>query len=143
VVSANNFAPLWMARQQGEPPRSDGALAQLVERDNGIVEVIGSIPIRSTLLLKPRANDFRPRTADLPGFCSLLDAYGTLLLANKPNSNRITKTATNRPNRNLAIPAAAPAIPVKPRSAATIAITKNINAHLNMKKGHTGMPLVP
>ena len=31
---------------------SRGALAQLVERNNGIVEVIGSIPLRSILILQ-------------------------------------------------------------------------------------------
>jgi hypothetical protein len=34
-------------------------------------------------------------------------------------------------NRILAIPAAAPAIPPKPRNAAMIAIMKNVNAHRN------------
>jgi len=41
--------------------------------------------------------------------------------------------ATNRKNRNFAIPAAAPAMPVKPNNAAIIAITKKIAAHLNMR----------
>lgn len=34
------------------PQISLGALAQLVERNNGIVEVVGSIPIRSKIFLE-------------------------------------------------------------------------------------------
>ncbi len=43
-----------------------------------------------------------------------------------------TKMAMNRKNRKRAISAAAPAMPVKPNSAAMIAITRNIAAHFNI-----------
>ena len=56
----------------------------------------------------------------------------TFLEAKSPSRNRIAQTSRNRPNRTLAIPAAVPAIPVNPRSAAIMAITRNMNAHLNM-----------
>jgi hypothetical protein len=49
-----------------------------------------------------------------------------------PTINKIRHTARNRKKRNFAIPAAAVAIPVKPKSAATSAITKNITAQRNM-----------
>jgi hypothetical protein len=41
---------------------------------------------------------------------------------------KIKQITRNRKNRNLAIPAAATAIPVKPKSAATSAIIKKIKA---------------
>jgi hypothetical protein len=50
-----------------------------------------------------------------------------------PTINKIRHTARNRKKRNFAIPAAAVAIPVKPKSAATSAITKNITAQRNTK----------
>lgn len=50
-----------------------------------------------------------------------------------PTINKIRHTARNRKKRNFAIPAAAVAIPVKPQSAATSAITKNITAQRNIK----------
>ena len=49
-----------------------------------------------------------------------------------PNSNATINSTRNIPNKTLAIVAAAPAIPVKPSTAAMIAITKNINAQCNM-----------
>ena len=43
------------------------------------------------------------------------------------------KTARNIQNRTTAMLVAVPAIPPKPKIAAMIAITKNINAHPNMQ----------
>ena len=47
-------------------------------------------------------------------------------------TNNTTKINIKIKNKVLAMPAAAEAITPKPNSAATIATTKNINAHLNM-----------
>ena len=44
-----------------------------------------------------------------------------------------TKIVINRKNRNFAIDAAAPAMVVKPNTAAMSAMTRKINDHLNMK----------
>jgi hypothetical protein len=46
-------------------------------------------------------------------------AYVTLLPADMPITKKIRQTTRNRKNKNLAIPAAAAAIPVNPKSAAT------------------------
>jgi hypothetical protein len=43
-----------------------------------------------------------------------------------------TKIAMKRKNKNLAISAAAPAIPLNPNSAAIIAMTRKVAAHLNI-----------
>jgi hypothetical protein len=59
-------------------------------------------------------------------------AYGTLLPADMPITKKIRQTTRNRKNKNLAIPAAAAAIPVNPKSAATSAITRKIRAQRSM-----------
>jgi hypothetical protein len=61
-------------------------------------------------------------------FESLYSRFATLI----PAINKITHTARKRKNRNFAIPAAAVAMPVKPKSAATSAITRNITAQRNI-----------
>jgi hypothetical protein len=55
-------------------------------------------------------------------------AYGTLLLADMPITKKIRQITRNRKNNNFAIPAAAAAIPVNPKSAATSAIMRKIKA---------------
>jgi hypothetical protein len=55
-------------------------------------------------------------------------AYGTLLPADMPITKKIRQISRNRKNNNLAIPAAAAAIPVNPKSAATSAIIRKIKA---------------
>jgi hypothetical protein len=49
-----------------------------------------------------------------------------------PITQKIRQTTRNRKNKNLAIPAAAAAIPVNPKSAATSAITRKIRAQRSM-----------
>jgi hypothetical protein len=51
-------------------------------------------------------------------------------LKKRETINRMRKTT----NRIFAIPAAVPAMPEKPRTAAMIAMIKNVNAQLNMVK---------
>jgi hypothetical protein len=58
--------------------------------------------------------------------------HGTLLPADMPIRKKIRQTTRNRKNKNLAIPPAAAAIPVNPRSAATSAIIRKINAQRSM-----------
>ena len=55
-----------------------------------------------------------------------------VLLLVKAMIKEMTKSTRKIKNRISAIPAAAPAIPVKPKSAATSAITKKITAHFSM-----------
>ena len=59
----------------------------------------------------------------------MLNGYAPGLL---PITNEIIKIIKNTTNNILAIPVAAPAIPLKPRTAATNAIIKKIIAHLNI-----------
>ena len=49
-----------------------------------------------------------------------------------PMIKKIRQITRNRKKRNLAIPAAAAAMPVNPNNAATSAITKKITAQRNM-----------
>ena len=49
-----------------------------------------------------------------------------------PMIKKIRQITRNRKKRNLAIPAAATAMPVNPNNAATSAITKKITAQRNM-----------
>ncbi len=49
-----------------------------------------------------------------------------------PITKKIRQTTRKRKNRNLAIPAAAAAMPVNPKSAATSAIIKKIRAQRNI-----------
>jgi hypothetical protein len=51
----------------------------------------------------------------------------------RPRINRTTQITRNRKNRNLAMSAAAPAIPVNPSNAAMMAITRKIAAHFSIK----------
>jgi len=51
-----------------------------------------------------------------------------------PRIKNIRNIITNNPNRNFAIDAAPSAIPVNPKIAAIIAITKNTADHLSIKK---------
>jgi hypothetical protein len=51
---------------------------------------------------------------------------------NSPKSRSTINIIKNKKNNIFAIPAAATEIPVKPNTAAIIAITKNMNAHDNM-----------
>jgi len=51
-----------------------------------------------------------------------------------PSARKITKPITNRKNRILAIPAAAPAIPPKPSAPAMRAMTAKIRAHLSISR---------
>ena len=55
-----------------------------------------------------------------------------LLAAKTPIRNNSTQIPTNKKNRNFAIEAAAPAIPVNPSNPAINAMTRNISAHLSM-----------
>jgi hypothetical protein len=63
----------------------------------------------------------------------LVEPYGSLLLADIASIKKIRHNSRNKPNRNLAIAAAPAAIPVNPKSAATIAIIRKITAQRNMK----------
>ena len=56
----------------------------------------------------------------------------TFFPTDMPMIKKTKHITRNRKNRNLAMPAAAEAIPVKPNSAATSAITKKIAAHFNI-----------
>ena len=56
------------------------------------------------------------------------ESYGTLLPPDMPRTKKIRQITTNRKNKNLAIPAAAAAMPVNPKSAATSAIIRKIKA---------------
>src|SRR5690349_25154944 len=51
----------------------------------------------------------------------------------RPKNSEMTKRTRNTKNKTLAIPAAVPAIPPKPRTAAIMAITKNVMAQLNIR----------
>jgi len=79
----------------------------------------------------PRAQGCRPSRTGVESLSSneFYSRFATL----NPTINKIRHTARNRKKRNFAIPAAAVAIPVKPKSAATSAITKNITAQRNIK----------
>jgi hypothetical protein len=58
--------------------------------------------------------------------------YGILLAADIAKMKKIRHSSRKRPNRNFAIAAAPAAIPVNPKSAATIAIIKKIMAQRNI-----------
>ena len=58
-------------------------------------------------------------------------SYGVLLPAVMPIMKKIRQATRKIKNRNLAIPAAATAMPVNPNTAATNAITKKITAQRN------------
>jgi len=59
-------------------------------------------------------------------------SYGVLLPAVMPIMKKIRQATRKIKNRNLAIPAAATAMPVNPNTAATNAITKKITAQRNI-----------
>ena len=54
-----------------------GALAQLGERYNGIVEVSGSIPLGSTIRLNFRAVTAHTTKPDSPEFATLADEFSS------------------------------------------------------------------
>src|SRR5213596_925454 len=59
-----------------------------------------------------------------------------------PITKNIRQTTRNRKNKNLAIPAAVAAIPVNPKSAATSAIIRKINAQRSMLSPQKTIALV-
>jgi hypothetical protein len=61
------------------------------------------------------------------------DQTPELLLRPRCATSVIMNKTKNKKNKIFATPAAAIAIPVKPRTAAIIAITKNINAQYNIE----------
>lgn len=67
-----------------------------------------------------------------------ISSYPRRHLRTNPAINAITKKATNRKNRNLAIEAAPAAIPPKPNTAAMIAMIKKINAQRNIVLNFSG-----
>jgi hypothetical protein len=99
-----------------------------------------SLPIHSRRSHTPRwGRTELPRSSCSPSSARSLKAgrndntaYGTLLPADMPIRKKIRQTNRNRKNKNLAIPAAAAAIPVNPKSAATSAIIRKINAQRSM-----------
>src|SRR5204863_6598401 len=76
--------------------------------------------------------DIRDVIPALTGWLSQLLNYGSLLVADMPRIKKTRHITRKRKKRNLAIPAAATAMPVKPKSAATKAITKKITAQRNI-----------
>jgi uncharacterized membrane protein YhdT len=72
-------------------------------------------------------------TASMPTwFDRAVLSYGVLLPAVMPIMKKIRQATRKIKNRNLAIPAAATAMPVNPNTAATNAITKKITAQRNI-----------
>lgn len=76
----------------------------------------------------PRSSRSPPVSLQLNGSEIAESRYGTLLPADMPMINKIRQITRNRKNRNLAIPAAAAAIPVNPKTAATSAMIRKIKA---------------
>ena len=60
------------------------------------------------------------------------ERYSTFFPTDMPTIKKIRHITRKRKNRNLAMPAAAEAIPVKPNNAAISAMTRKIAAHFNI-----------